>query len=122
MAVKEKWFLGLLHTLPMIALLIADQGEVERAVELNALASTFGIVANSKWFADIAGDEIARAAEELPVEVVEAAKTHGQALDLWGTAEALLAELEQVGWGSSPRDDVDRPSTNGGHECTNSPG
>ena len=112
-AVDEKIFLPLIQTLPGIALLFSDQGQVERAVELYALACTQGIVANSKWFADIAGDEIAQAAQGLPVEVVEAAKARGRSLDLWGTAEALLVELEQAGWGTeSPGDEEDGPSTN----------
>ncbi len=98
-AVEGRFFLILVHILPGIALLFADQGEVERAVELYALASTQGIVANSKWFDDIAGDEIAAAAEELPPEVVEAAKARGRELDLWETAENLLVELEELGWG-----------------------
>ena len=93
-------FPGLIHTLPGIALHFADQGNFERAVELDALATTFEIVANSKWFDDIAGDEIAAMAEALPVEIVEAAKVRGQELDLWETAEKLLFELEELGWGS----------------------
>jgi hypothetical protein len=98
-AVEAKRYLSLIQTLPGIALLFADQGDAERAVELYALASTQGIVANSKWFDDIAGDEIAQAAERLPVEVVEAAKERGRSLDLWGTAQNLLEELEEAGWG-----------------------
>jgi tetratricopeptide (TPR) repeat protein len=98
LAVEKESYLSLTHTLPAIALLFADQGEVERAVELYALAATQGIVANSKWFADIAGDEIAVAAEELPPDVVEDAKVRGQALDLWETAVDLLTELEERGW------------------------
>jgi tetratricopeptide (TPR) repeat protein len=92
---------SLVHTLPGIALLFADQGEVEKAVELYALASTYDIVANSKWFDDIAGDEIAAMAEGLPVEVAEAAKARGRNLDLWNTAKALLTELEELGWGDA---------------------
>ena len=68
-AIDGDFFLTLTHTLPGIALLFVDQGQVERAVELYALAATQGIVANSKWFDDIAGDEIARAAAGLPAEV-----------------------------------------------------
>ena len=70
LAIEENGLLALFHTLPGIALFYADKAEIERAVELYALASTLGMVANSKWFDDIAGDEIAAAAEELPAEVV----------------------------------------------------
>ncbi len=99
--VEEQQYFPLTHTLPGIALLFADQGEVERAVELYALASTYGIVSNSKWFADIAGDEIASAAEGLPDEVAETAKARGRELDLWEMAEELLVELDERGWGES---------------------
>jgi predicted ATPase/DNA-binding SARP family transcriptional activator len=97
-AIEEERYLSLIQTLPGIALLFADQGEAERAVELYALAATQGIVANSKWFDDIAGDEIAAIAEELPAEVVEATKARGRALDLWEAAAELLDELEELGW------------------------
>jgi predicted ATPase/DNA-binding SARP family transcriptional activator len=93
-AIKGEDFFPLIHALPGIALLFADQGDIERAVELYALASSFGVVANSKWFADIAGDEIASAAEELPVKIFEAAKTRGRELDLWERAAGLLEEFE----------------------------
>lgn len=69
-AIDKESYLSLMQALPGVALLFADQGEIERAVELYALAATQGIVANSKWFDDIAGDEIAAAAESLPAEVV----------------------------------------------------
>jgi tetratricopeptide (TPR) repeat protein len=100
-AIEAKVFLTLIHSLPGIALLFLDQGEIERAVELYALASTQGIVANSKWFADIAGDEIDRTAEKLPPGVIEAAKKSGRSLDLWETALELLDELEKLGWDKS---------------------
>ena len=99
MSIEAGSYLSLFHTLPGIALLFADQGEVERAVELYALATTQGIVANSKWFDDIAGDEIARVAEGLPVEVVEAAKARGRGLDLWETAGRAAGGVGRDGLG-----------------------
>ena len=98
-AVETKRFLSLSHTLPGIALLFADRGDVERAVELYALVSTLGMVANSKWFDDIAGDEIAAVAEELPVDVAEAAKARGRLLDLWETADGHVGGVGCVGVG-----------------------
>ena len=77
MAIPVESYLALFHILPGIALLYVNQGEVGWAVELFALAATQGIVANSKWFADIAGDQIAEAAAGLPVEIIEAAKARG---------------------------------------------
>jgi predicted ATPase len=79
--------------LPMAALLLADGGRVERAVELYALASRYPHVANSRWVEDVAGKHIAAAATTLPPEVVAAAQERGRARDLWATVEELLAEL-----------------------------
>lgn len=82
---------------PAIALLLADQGEVERAVELCALVSHYPSMANApRWFEDIAGRHIAAVAATLPLEVVAAAEEQGKARDLWETAEELLDEIE--GW------------------------
>ena len=100
-AIKFESYIAIYHILPGIALLFSDQGWVERAVELYTLAATQGIVANSKWFADIAGDEIAGVASQLPLEVVEDAKARGRQLDLWETAADLLKECEQMEWDSS---------------------
>ena len=87
-------FFALMFAFPAMALLLADQGEVERAVELYALVSQCPFVANSRWFEDVAGREIAAVAESLPPEVVAAAQERGQTRDLWDTARELLAELE----------------------------
>lgn len=44
---------------------VCRSGEVEQVVELYMLESTQVMGTNSKWFADIAGDEIAKVAEGL---------------------------------------------------------
>jgi predicted ATPase len=80
--------------LPTMALLLIDDGDVERAVELYALASNNPFVANSRWYEDLAGRHIAAAAEALSPEVVKAAQERGRERDLWQTARELLAELE----------------------------
>lgn len=98
LSIQATRFLPLIYTIPGIALLYIDQGKVEQAVELYALASKLDIVANSKWFAGIAGDEIAAVAQKLPACVVKAAKARGRAQDLWETGQKLLEELEKQGW------------------------
>jgi predicted ATPase/DNA-binding SARP family transcriptional activator len=87
-------FFPLVLAIPVAALLLADQGEVERAVELYALVLRYPIVPNSRWFEDVAGKHIAAVAATLPPEVVVAAQARGQARDLWATAAELLAELK----------------------------
>lgn len=45
-------------TLPLAALLLADRGEVERAVALYALACQHPRIAASRWYADVVGREM----------------------------------------------------------------
>jgi predicted ATPase/predicted Ser/Thr protein kinase len=80
--------------LPTMALLLTDRGEVERAVELYALASRYPLVSNSRAFQELAKQHIAAVAETLPPEVVAAAEERGQARDLDATVKELLVELE----------------------------
>ena len=94
-AVEIGAFAPLLYALPTAALLLADQREVERAVELYALASRYAFVANSRWFEDVAGKHIAAVAATLPLDVVCAAQERGRSRDLWDTAQELLEELER---------------------------
>jgi tetratricopeptide (TPR) repeat protein len=95
-AVREKLSSQVSCVLPGIALLFIDLDQPERAVELYTLALNNPYVANSQWFEDVAGKHIAKAAESLPVEVVEAAEERGRKRDIWETAEELLVELRDA--------------------------
>ena len=88
--------LAILWTLPLAALLLADEGEAERAVELYALAESHPLVANSRWFEDVAGQHIARVATSLPPGVAARARERGQALVLGEAAMDLLGELRET--------------------------
>jgi predicted ATPase/DNA-binding SARP family transcriptional activator len=83
----------LVYALPAIALLLADQGELEQAVELYALASRYPLVADSRWFEDVAGRRVGAVAASLPPDVVAAAQGRGQSRDLEATVAELLVEL-----------------------------
>jgi len=83
----------LLYGLPPAAALLLDEGQVERAVELYALALQQPFVAHSHWFEDVVGQHIAAGAATLPPEVVAAAQERGRARDLWATVRELAAEL-----------------------------
>jgi hypothetical protein len=89
-------FIPFVLALPAVALLLADRGEKERAVELCALASRYPLVASSRWFEDVAGRHIAAIAAALPPEVAMAARERGQARDLDATVKELLVELEKL--------------------------
>jgi hypothetical protein len=83
----------LLWALPATALILASEGEVERVVELYALASRYPMVAKSRWFADVVGRQIAAAADTLPAGRVAILQKRGRARDLEVTVAELLAEL-----------------------------
>ena len=93
---KVRDYLGVLTALPAVALLLVDDGQRQRGVELYALVSSHGYVANSVWFDDVVGKEIAAIAETLPTDVVSAAQKRGKARDLWMTVEELLEEFEAL--------------------------
>jgi DNA-binding SARP family transcriptional activator/predicted ATPase len=92
-AQESQMLMPALFGLVAAARLLADEGEMERAVELYALASRYPFVANSRWFADVAGNNIRAAAATLPELVVTAARDRGQSRDLHATVAELLGEL-----------------------------
>lgn len=84
------------YALPAAALLLADRGQVEWAVEVYALAGRYRYVANSRMLDEVAGQEIAARAAELPPEVTAAARARGQIAGAVQTGERLLAEFSLV--------------------------
>jgi hypothetical protein len=72
---------------------VANRGEIERAVELYACASRYPLVSESRWFAEVVGDEIAATAATLPAERIVALEARGRVRDLEAAAAELLAEL-----------------------------
>ena len=92
-ATEIEAFVPLLFALPGAALLLADQEEQERAVELYALASRYPVVVNSHWFEDVVGQHIGGVTASLPPDVAAAAQTRGQARNLTTTGTELLIEL-----------------------------
>ena len=89
-AVERRCFFPLPCTLSGIALLLADKGQADRAVEVYALAQSYPLVANSLWFKAVAGGEMAAAAAQLPPPAAQAARARGQTVDLGqGVAEWL---------------------------------
>jgi predicted ATPase/DNA-binding SARP family transcriptional activator len=91
-------FVPFIYSLPLAALLLADQGKIERAVELYALATRYGFVANSCWFDDMAGRELAALSATLPSSIVTLAQARGRELDWKETARVLLEELGELSW------------------------
>jgi predicted ATPase/DNA-binding SARP family transcriptional activator len=86
-------FMPVMYGLPIAALLLADRGAVERAVEVYACVSRYGFVANSRWFEDVAGQQLRAMAASLPAEAVESAEEQGRSQDWDVMAAELLSEL-----------------------------
>lgn len=84
----------LILMLPIAAILTADLGESERAVELYALALRYPFVAQSRWFDDVFGQRITTVAAALRPEVVAAARERGRSRDLEATVAEVLDRLE----------------------------
>jgi tetratricopeptide (TPR) repeat protein len=89
--IREYNFVSLLEGLLAAGLLLAGQGEKQFAVELYALAIRYSVVANSKFYEDVAGRSIRTLAAGMPPAAYQAAWERGQARDLWETAAELLA-------------------------------
>jgi tetratricopeptide (TPR) repeat protein len=96
-ALEQGAYLPIAYGLPLAAALLLDAGQVERAVELYALALQQPFVASSRWYEQVVGRQIAAAAETLPPEVAAAARARGRARDLKTTIRELVFELEGRG-------------------------
>ena len=84
-------FLALGWVIPGVVVLLLEQGERERAVELYAMAcSRYPFVKESRWFEDVIGRQVAAAAAALPPDVVEAAQARGRERDPEETVAELL--------------------------------
>jgi len=91
-------FLSLLYTLLGIALIFAEEGAPERALELYALARRHPVIGNHQACTTFFGRRLDAASTALPPEAAQAAQARGRERDLWATARELLAELEAAGW------------------------
>jgi predicted ATPase/DNA-binding SARP family transcriptional activator len=94
-SLATKSFGPLVYTLPFVALLLASSGQVARGLQIWELARTQPFVAQSRWFADVAGRELAALAATLPPAAVAAARAQDRMLDLWPTAAELPAALQE---------------------------
>jgi len=100
-SVRQHAFTPLLLALPPIALMLAEQGRTERAIELYALAWRHPLLANGQSFTDSFGQRLDAVVAILPPDIAAAAQARGRLLDLWETAAALDTELRALGWGQA---------------------
>ena len=83
----------LLWALPAATLLLVENGEVERALEVYSTASRYPFVAQSRWFEEAVGHRIAAAAAMVPAIESADLEARGRTRDLKTTTAELLAEL-----------------------------
>jgi predicted ATPase/DNA-binding SARP family transcriptional activator len=82
----------LLYALVGIAILLAKQGDAERAMDLYSLAKSHPFVGKSRWFSDAFGQQIEAVSMKLPRTRVEETRVQGENSDLWRTADEMLLE------------------------------
>ena len=88
LAAQSRAFISLLWIWPTAALLSADQGHGERALELHVAASRYPLVAQSRWFQSLLGRPLAEVEQSLPPETAAAARQRGQGMPLRATLPA----------------------------------
>jgi tetratricopeptide (TPR) repeat protein len=71
------------QTLAEIALLLVDQGEIARALELYTLVVQQAYLAKSRWFADLYGRTIEQAVASLSQDEQTAARARAQTLNIF---------------------------------------
>jgi hypothetical protein len=77
-----------------VAVLLVDAGMREQALEAYSALITDPIVANSRWFADMVGNRIEIAREQLPEEIRLAAEARGREGDLFVFLGSLAQEID----------------------------
>jgi predicted ATPase/class 3 adenylate cyclase/transcriptional regulator with XRE-family HTH domain len=92
--VEHRSVLTTVNAVRAAALLRADMGELERAVELGELARPLFY---GKLAEDTVYGPLATLTAALSLERIVAAKERGQQRDLWATGQELLLELEGTG-------------------------
>ena len=86
----------IVRALPTAALLLRDGGKIQHAIEAWSLAKSYPHIANSRWFADIAGRELDEMAASAPPKMIARVQQYEQGMDLWDMSAELLVKLESL--------------------------
>lgn len=89
----SRFYLPMLLSLLVAAVLLADRGNVARAAEIYFRVWQEPFAHNSVWLRDLAGRELEEITSRLTEKERAAARERGAALYLWTTAEARLEEF-----------------------------
>ena len=102
--VKFRAFISLLHVLPIMSLFLTADNDFNlkvKGIEVYTLVFNHPFIKCSPFFYDIVGKEVESVLAELPEEIVLSAKSRSKGLSYWETAEKLLEELTEQGWGNT---------------------
>lgn len=97
-SIRLHTFLPLVLAIPVVALMLAQQGKRERAAELYALAWQHPVVGNAHCFIDTFGHQLDNVLLSLPPRIVQEATARGQQFDLWQAASIVEQELTALEW------------------------
>jgi predicted ATPase/transcriptional regulator with XRE-family HTH domain len=101
-AVDVKLFMVCQFALTTLIVMFADEGPIERAIELESLVRSRHPLFDRGWYPRQLRKPFDERIIALPGKVVAAARERGRKLDYWQTAESFLTELEQWGLETSP--------------------
>jgi predicted ATPase/DNA-binding SARP family transcriptional activator len=76
-----------------VALLLAEQGDLERAVEIYALSMRYPWQGKGRWTEDVVGRALASYTANMSDEIIAAAQKRGRERDLEATVRELFDEL-----------------------------
>jgi DNA-binding SARP family transcriptional activator/predicted ATPase len=93
-AVETKSRFTLLTLCAALVVLLLYAGKVELALQAYISARLIPMIANSRWFDDIAGSELLAKSELLSPEARQAAEQRGRGMDFIDLAAAVLAEMQ----------------------------
>lgn len=82
--------------LSVLAVILAEAGELEEAAELYATAAAHPCAANSRWWEDMFGRRIAALTNSLPAETLAAAQARGRARRLDEAGQQYLDWLKNI--------------------------
>lgn len=91
--IETKAVFASLYALPAAALLLADQGRLERSAELYSLAWRYGFVSRSRWFSAAAESPLIGMLAQLPGEALAAARQRGREMALPHDLAAVISDF-----------------------------
>ncbi len=102
MAVRAQHFMIMQQNFPCLINLLAEDGNVERAVQFDALNRSRHPLLDQSWGWEMLRRPFAERIAALPEEVVAVARERGRQLDYWQTVIRLREELKEKGWDQVP--------------------